>query len=201
MKNHILFENANLDLATGKIYGLIGKEGTGETTLLKLLSGLERDDHKKWINLFPDHYCPIGIHLDSPKLYPYLSGKQNIQFFTSDLSTFYYEPDILVEKLHLETIIDKKVKTYSPETKQKLSLIIAILMAEKLLLLDKPINGLDEESIQTVQSILLYLSKVHGLTILLTMKDEHEWKEVLDKRLTIKNGSFLTVDLEREKSL
>ncbi|MFD3261634.1 ATP-binding cassette domain-containing protein [Paenibacillus lentus] len=195
IKNNIIFENLNFDLAPGKIYGIIGKNGTGKTTLLKLLSGLEEDDQKQTMKLFPDQYSPIGVHLENPKLYPYLSGKQNISFFTSDLAEFYYEPDILINKFQLETFVDKKVKTYSLGTKQKISLIMAILMSRKLLLLDEPTNGLDEESVQTFKSILLRLSQEHGLTIVITTHDVHELEVLFDEIMTIKKGSLETVNL------
>ncbi|MCK2003754.1 ABC transporter ATP-binding protein [Peribacillus frigoritolerans] len=199
IKNNILFENLNFDLIPGEIYGIIGKNGTGKTTLLKLLSGLVPDDRKQTIDLFPDQYSPIGIHLENPKIYPYLSGKQNIRLFTSDLLEPYYDADLLIKKFQLEKFIDKKVKTYSLGTKQKISLIIAILMSGKLLLLDEPTNGLDEESIKTFKSILLQLSKEYKLTILITTHDVHELEEVFDKMMTIKNGSLETVDLPARK--
>lgn len=93
MNNHVLFDNLNFDLNPGKIYGVLGKNGTGKTTLLKLLSGLEPDENNQTMKLFPDDYSPIGIHIESPKLYPFLSGKKNIRLFTSDLPKSNYDLD------------------------------------------------------------------------------------------------------------
>jgi ABC-2 type transport system ATP-binding protein len=199
INNNLIFENLSFDFSPGTIYGIIGKNGTGKTTFLKLLSGLIPDDKRRFTNLYPNHYSPIGIHLESPKLYPYLSGKQNIHIFTSDLLKSYYEPNSLINDFKLENLINKKTKTYSMGTKQKISLIIAILMSNKLLLLDEPTNGLDEETIQTLKKILLHLSKKYGVTVIITTHDLLELEEIFNEILTIKNNSLEEVDWNREK--
>lgn len=198
-KSNIIFKNLNLDLEPGKIYGILGKNGSGKTTLLKLISGLEVDDGKHRIDLFPSDYSPVGIHLESPKLYPFLSGRQNISIFTSDLATTILEPEWLIKVFQLEAFVDKKVKTYSLGTKQKVSLIIAILMVGKLLLLDEPTNGLDEESVQRLKSILLQLSKEHKLTILITTHDIDELDEIVDEIWVIKNSILEKANIPERK--
>lgn len=194
VKDSILFRDVNLDLSPGTIYGVIGKNGSGKSTFLKLISGIEKTDDNSNMMLFPSIYSPIGIHLENPKLYPYLSGRKNIEHFTSEISMLNLNADFLIKKLQLENFIDKKVKTYSLGTKQKISLIIAILMSEKLLLLDEPTNGLDEESIEIFKSILLTLAKEFQLTILIATHDIENLGEIFNEILIIKNKSIEKVE-------
>ncbi len=200
----VIVNNWGMTLVPGTIYGILGKNGTGKTTLLKLLSGLVSDDSNQRLSLFHEVYCPIGIHIEQPRLYPFLSGEHNLRIFTADLPESHCTLDDLTQALQLKPFLKKKVKTYSLGTKQKLSLVISMMMANRMLLLDEPTNGLDEDSVTALKSILLDITRQYGVIVIITTHDLAELHEVIDQPLKLSGGKLEPVTftiLEHEASV
>lgn len=204
-KNVTIFENLNIEIPRNKIVGLIGPNGSGKTTFVKLLSGMILPDKGK---IFVDGFDItkdfltvkriVSIMPDTNRsLYWNLTGYENIEYFAI-LKGLYNKRerneiiDKLVSELNIQSFVYKKVESYSKGMKQKLMFLIAILNNPKLLLLDEPLNGLDFENILLIKDTLLKLVK-KGMSIIITSHDKYFLEEICDIKYLINDKKLVTV--------
>lgn len=170
--NEVL-KNVSLTCETGKIYGLIGRNGSGKTVLLKCICGLviptSGEVHVWGQSIGKDIDFPenIGFIIESPGFLLQESGLSNLQHLASirgkigideickSINTVGLDPDL---KLH--------VGKYSMGMRQRLGIAQAIMEDPDLLILDEPMNGLDNQGVRDIRSLLIAL-KNEGKTILL----------------------------------
>lgn len=168
-----VLKDVSMTCETGKIYGLIGRNGSGKTVLLKCICGLvipTSGEVSVWGQSvgkdvdFPEN---IGFIIESPGFLLQESGLSNLKHLASirgkigideireSMNTVGLDPDL---KLH--------VGKYSMGMRQRLGIAQAIMEKPKLLVLDEPMNGLDNQGVEHIRSLLLAL-KESGVTILL----------------------------------
>lgn len=135
-----------------------------------------------------DHSAHVGALIESPGIYPYLSGYDNLKLFNESKSHSNMEE--IIEKLNMKAYIYKKAKTYSLGMKQKLGIAMALLNNPRLLILDEPMNGLDPRAVKDVRDILLDLSK-KGVAILISSHILSELIKITDSLLIIDKGRIL----------
>lgn len=168
--------NLNIHVQKGRIYGLLGRNGAGKTTAMKMLLGLTtptsgevtiwdkplKNNEKK---LLPR----IGSLIESPGFYPNLTAAENLRIF----ATLRGVPNnhAIQDALDLVGLPykDKKLFTqYSLGMKQRLAIALAVMHDPELLILDEPINGLDPIGIAEVRSFIRKLCDARGKTILIS---------------------------------
>ena len=161
----IAVQNVSLHLRPGRIYGLLGRNGAGKTTIMKMLLGLTKPTSGE-VRLFgtPLHgneraLLPrVGSLIEAPGFYPNLTATENLALF-ADLRGVPRREAIK----HVLTLVglpyqDKKLtRDYSMGMKQRLGLAMALLHDPELLILDEPINGLDPIGIAEMRAFLLDL--------------------------------------------
>ena len=192
-----IIPNVSLHLESGKIYGLRGKNGAGKTMLLRLICGLVLPTSGKITidNLelgkdlsFPDS---LGILIENPGLITNYSGIKNLMTLASIKDEIDQHTIIdLMNYFDLDPNDNKKVKNYSLGMKQKIGIISAVMENPKIILLDEPLNGLDEESTQKVLALLTN-RKEKGALIIVASHDKEELDFLADEIIEMKAGKVL----------
>ena len=166
----------NLHIAPGRIYGLLGRNGAGKTTAMKMLLGLTQPTSGEvflWGTPLPGHekmLLPrIGSLIETPGFYPNLTATENLRIF----ATLRGVPNRHAIRDALELVglpyKDKKLfSQYSLGMKQRLAIALAVMHDPELLILDEPTNGLDPIGIAEMRSFIRKLCEERGKTILIS---------------------------------
>ncbi|MGL4875888.1 MAG: ATP-binding cassette domain-containing protein [Clostridium sp.] len=189
-----VLEDVNLELESGKIYGFVGRNASGKTVLFKMLCGFFAPtkgevlvDGKK-IGKEIDFPEDCGIIIETPGFIDYLTGKKNLQILASIRNIIGNEEiEESMIRVGLEPNAKEQVKKYSLGMKQKLAIAQAIMEKPKILILDEPMNSLDEISVKMIREILLELKK-EGVTILISSHIREDIDVLSDEVFAIKEG-------------
>lgn len=170
-KKKIVLKDVSASFGKGLIHGIIGRNGSGKTVLLRCICGfLSVNGGSILVNGRKVlHSCPedIGIILETPGFIENKSGYQNLKMLASIRGlTGRDEIRAVMGKVGLDADDRKAVRKYSLGMRQRLAVAQAIMESPKLLLLDEPMNGLDKDGVKEIRNLLLGL-KEDGITILL----------------------------------
>lgn len=171
-KNEIL-KSVSVNFERGKIHGLIGRNGSGKTMLMKCICGFAKPTSgeiivdKKRIGKDCDFPESTGIIIETPGFIPYYSGYKNLKLL-ADLRGKITKDDIknTMRQVGLDPDLKRHVRKYSLGMRQRLGLAQAIMENPDLLILDEPMNGLDKDGVADMRKYLLDL-KAQGKTILI----------------------------------
>lgn len=164
--SHFVVDNVNIHVKKGSIYGLVGRNGAGKTTCMRMLSGLASPSSGS-ITFFgktspniQKYFSRIGVLIESPGLYGEMSAFDNMRLkqIAVGLKGKNHIPAIL-ELVGLEHTKNKKTKNFSLGMKQRLGIAIALIGEPDLLILDEPINGLDPQGIAELRETLVKLTE------------------------------------------
>lgn len=168
-----VLKNVFLSCVKGRIYGLVGRNGSGKTVLLKCICGIvqptsgEISVWGKRIGKDVDFPENIGFIIETPGFLPHESGLSNLKHLASiQRKIGLQEIRESMELVGLDPDLKKTVGKYSMGMRQRLGIAQAIMEKPKLLILDEPMNGLDNQGVEHIRSVLLSL-KENGVTILL----------------------------------
>ncbi|HES0092875.1 TPA: bacitracin ABC transporter ATP-binding protein BcrA, partial [Streptococcus pyogenes] len=181
-------DKVNLHVPTGKIYGLLGRNGAGKTTAMKMMLQLALPTDGT-VRLFGTNYkenihtlySKVGSIIETPGFYSNLTGYENLQILAKlrgGVSKSGVEKALEVVGLHKEK--RKVFSDYSLGMKQRLGIAAAIMHEPELLILDEPINGLDPIGIVEIRSFLSELSHNHGITIFISSHVLSEIEQIAD---------------------
>ncbi|MCH5196439.1 MAG: ATP-binding cassette domain-containing protein [Oscillospiraceae bacterium] len=168
-----ILKNVTVSFERGKIHGLIGRNGSGKTMLMKCIcgfvnptSGVIKVDNKQ-IGKDCDFPESVGIIIETPGFIPYYSGLKNLKLLAGLRGKITVD-DIrnTMQKVGLEPDLKRHVGKYSLGMRQRLGLAQAIMEDPELLILDEPMNGLDKDGVKDMRQYLLDL-KSQGKTILI----------------------------------
>ena len=188
-----------LHVKKGRVYGLLGRNGAGKTTIMKMLLGLTAITSGE-VNLFGENikgrqkrvYPRIGAIIETPGFYPNLTGTENLEIFAKLRGTA--SPQAVETALKVVGLPykDKKLfSKYSLGMKQRLGIANAILHDPELLILDEPTNGLDPIGIAEVRDFIKNLSATQGKTILISSHILSEIELLADDIGIIDHGILL----------
>lgn len=173
IKTTDILKNINLEFEKGKIHGLIGRNGSGKTMLMKCICGFIKPTEgtvhvaEKQIGKDCDFPENVGIIIETPGFIPYYSGYKNLKLL-ADLNRKIDGEKIkeTMNQVGLDPNLKRHVKKYSLGMRQRLGLAQAIMEDPDLLILDEPMNGLDKDGVADMRKYLLNL-KEQGKTILI----------------------------------
>ena len=202
-KNQEVLSNINIVFESGKIYGIVGYNGSGKSGLLKCICGFLTLDSgeieingkklKKDIDMIQD----AGVIIEEPAFLKEYSGKRNLEFLYSIRNKL--NPEVISKAMRLVGLDEnskKKVKNYSLGMKQRLAIAQAIMENPKILLLDEPMNGLDKNGVQEIRELLLDLKK-QDKTIVLVSHNQEDIRVLCDELYEIENGMLVKKNLEQ----
>lgn len=194
--DNVAVNNLSMEVRRGHVYGLLGPNGSGKTTTMGMLLGLLRPTSGSF-SLFgstgrhEESLRRVGAVIESPALYPYLTGRQNLAYF--QLISGRGSPgsvDQLLDRVGLAGRGDDRFRTYSLGMKQRLGIAFALLGDPDLVLLDEPTNGLDPEGMIEVRELIRDLGDGNR-TVLLSSHLLHEVEQVCDSVTVIARGRLI----------
>lgn len=194
--NTTVVDNINMKIEKGSICGLIGKNGAGKTTIMKMIVGLAKQTDGK-IKLFGSEDLnqgrkKIGTIIENPAVYGNLSARENLKivckvFGITDLDRI----DYILDLVGLSNTGKKKAKSFSLGMKQRLGLAIALISEPEFLVLDEPINGLDPAGVCEIRDLILKLNKEKGITFLISSHILGELEKISTDYMIIKDGKII----------
>lgn len=186
-KNKSIVDSVNMNIKRGEIYGFIGENGAGKTSVIRLITGLNKISSGNVILFDKDDKNQEGIQtqrkrigslIESPSLYLDMTAEENLEIIRLNRGIPGKESiDKVLDLVNLKGVKDKKVKNFSLGMKQKLGIAIALLGDPEFLILDEPINGLDPVAIVEIRELLKRLNKEKNITILISshiLKELHQ---------------------------
>lgn len=197
IKGALILDKVSITLTSGKIYGLRGKNGSGKTMLMRAMSGLLIPDSGSVIingkTLHKDISFPesIGILIENPSFLPQYTGFKNLKLLaglTGNISDD--EIRTALERVGLDPEDKRIYRKYSLGMKQKLGIANAIMGEPDIIILDEPINALDEESVKKIKKVLLEIRDKDKL-IIIACHDREELEYLSDIIYEIKDGSIV----------
>jgi ABC-2 type transport system ATP-binding protein len=202
IKGVTILENVNLVLESGKCYGLKGKNGSGKTMLMRAVSGLINPTKGKVVIdgevLGKDISFPrsIGVLIENPAFIANYTGYKNLELLACIQNK-------VGKKEIRQTIVDvglnpddkRKYRKYSLGMKQKLGIASAFMEKPDIIILDEPINAIDEAGVVKVKE-MIHKAKERGAVIITACHDAEELKELSDEIIQISEGRIVTGDKE-----
>jgi len=191
-----IIKKVNIKVKTGEIYGLIGENGVGKTSLLKIIVGLI-DNSDGTIRLFDSDNKnagrkKIGSLIEEPCLYENLTGRQNLEMqYMLIKSKGFFTIEKVLEIMNLEENSNRKVRVYSLGMKKRLGLAMALLGNPKLLILDEPLNGLDPIAIVQMRKLIIMLSRNYNISVIIASHIIDELLKVSDRCGVISRGEII----------
>src|SRR4051812_6269608 len=191
-------DGIDISVAEGEVYGVLGPNGAGKTTFLRMLFGLIRPDAgtlevfgRSWDRDGTATLDGVAGFIESPKFYPYLSGRANLELLaTLDGGAPPGRVDEVLDTVDLVGRDRDKVGGYSFGMRQRLRRPAAPLRDPRLLVLDEPANGLDPAGIRDMRALVRRLA-ASGLTVLLSSHDMAEVEEICDNVTIMRTGSVV----------
>ena len=194
-----VLHDVSFEVEEGEILGFIGPNGAGKTTTIKLILGLQSISSGE---VFIDGYdikkdfskaiASVGAIVESPDLYMYLTGRQNLELVSNYYNNVTKEDiERVIKLVGLENRIDDKVSKYSLGMRQRLGIAASLLHKPKLLILDEPTNGLDPEGIKDMRDLLKNLAK-RKIAILISSHNLSELESFITTACVIQNGKVIS---------
>lgn len=195
----------SMQVERGAIYGLIGKNGAGKTTFMKLITGLANATEGE-ITLFgktgvaaASQQKRIGLLIENPGIYGNLSAFENLKLKAIGMGVYRKEKiDEILRLVGLADVGRKNAKQFSLGMKQRLGIGLALIGSPDFLILDEPINGLDPQGILEVRRLIERLNKEYKITVLISSHILEELYKIVTHVGIIDKGELL-IQLTKEE--
>ena len=185
-RDQVVLKNVSISFEKGKIHGIVGRNGSGKTVLFKCICGLMHPEegvilvNGKRVGRDVDMPEDIGAIIEAPGFLPNYSGYKNLRFLANIRRKIGKEEILNVLKtVGLDPESRKHVGKYSLGMRQRLGIAQAIMEDPEILILDEPMNGLDNAGVQDIRALLLEL-KAQGKTILLASYNHEDIAALCD---------------------
>lgn len=185
-RDQVVLKNVSISFEKGQIHGIVGRNGSGKTVLFKCICGLMHPEegvilvNGKRVGRDVDMPEGIGAIIEAPGFLPNYSGYKNLRFLANIRRKIGKEEILNVLKtVGLDPESRKHVGKYSLGMRQRLGIAQAIMEDPKILILDEPMNGLDNAGVQDIRALLLEL-KAQGKTILLASHNHEDIAALCD---------------------
>ena len=196
-------KNISFSIEKGEIFGFLGPSGAGKSTTQKILIGILKKYSGK-VSVYGseisevkgDFYNNIGVSFEFPNLYSKLTGRENLDFFTSLYNTTRNRTDELLDMVDLSDAADKRVSDYSKGMKMRLNFCRSLIHDPEIIFFDEPTSGLDPLNGKRIKDIIRDL-KEQGKTIFLTTHNMNVAEELCDRVAFIVDGQLNLIDSPR----
>ena len=194
-------DSVNMHIPEKAIYGFVGENGSGKTTIMRMLTGLA--------NPTKGSYTMCGVNnkdraiyairekmsaiVEAPSLIPNFSAKENMVYASLYLGLNLTEEKMndVLKLVHLEDVGKKRVKDFSLGMRQRLGIAMSLLNDPTILILDEPLNGLDPQGIAELRTLMIELNQKHGISILVSSHILSELEKVATHYGFIKKGKLI----------
>ena len=192
-----VLRGCNLTVQSGTIYGLLGANGAGKTTMFKLITGLLSPTagnikvQGETLSIDKkDFLRKMGILIETPVFYNHLSARENLEIHLSYMEHSFEKIGQVLEMVGLGDTGKQPVSKFSLGMKQRLAIGWAISHSPQILILDEPINGLDPMGIRQIRNLFLSLAK-DGMTLLISSHILSEIEHIADVVGVLTNGNVV----------
>ena len=193
-----IVDGVSLDIPAGEVFGFLGPNGAGKTTTIRMLVGLIKPTAGT-ITIcgydlrrdFEAAMRQIGCIVETPDLYRFMNGRENLEHFARMLGVGASEIDRVAELVGLSHRLDQRVGTYSLGMRQRLGIAQALLGNPQLLILDEPANGLDPAGIREIRTLLRRLATERDMAIFVSSHLLAEVELMCDRVAIIHRGQIL----------
>ncbi|MGG2092193.1 ATP-binding cassette domain-containing protein [Bacillus sp. S13(2024)] len=190
-----VIKGSTMTVTANTVYGFLGANGAGKTTVFKILSGLLLPTSGK-VEIFGMDVTKkrdlilksIGTLIEVPVFYENLSATENLKFHLAYMNAEGLEISKVLKMVGLVQTGDQPVSKFSLGMRQRLAIARAFIHKPKLLILDEPVNGLDPLGIQEMRVLFKDLSENYGMTILISSHILSELEHIVDSIGVIVNG-------------
>ena len=195
----VAVDELNLSVPAAGVYGFLGPNGAGKTTAIRMLLGLIRPNAGE-VRLFGVHATAsnraslmrrVGALVESPSLYPHLTGRENLEVTRRLLGAPRNLIDLALDTVTLSKDAVRRVSEYSLGMRQRLGLALALLNKPELLILDEPTNGLDPAGIHEMRDLIRRLPDEFGVTVFLSSHLLSEVEQIASHIGIIHEGKLL----------
>ena len=197
----MVINHVNMHIPESSIYGFVGENGSGKTTIMRLLTGLAEPSGGSF-TLFGvsnkdkkiyEMRNQVSAIVEATSLIPSMTARDNMIYQELYLGIKQSEEDrmALLKKVHLDEVGEKKVKNFSLGMKQRLGIAMALMNHPKLMLLDEPMNGLDPEGIAELRELLIEMNQKEGITVLISSHILSELEKIASCYGFISRGKIL----------
>lgn len=194
-KQEKVLDDVNMNLETGHIYGIVGKNGAGKTVLFKIIAGFIKPSSGKVtvagniIGVDRDFPDSLGLIIETPGFLSQYNAYQNL-LYLANINNKISKEDVkeAIRMVGLDPGSNKKVGKFSLGMRQRLGIAQAIMENPNLIILDEPMNGLDKKGIEDVKELLLKL-KGDGKTILMASHYAEDM-EICDEVFQMEDGKL-----------
>lgn len=194
-KQEKVLDDVNMNLETGHIYGIVGKNGAGKTVLFKIIAGFIKPSSGKVtvagkiIGVDRDFPDSLGLIIETPGFLSQYNAYQNL-LYLANINNKISKEDIKesIRMVGLDPDSNKKVGKFSLGMRQRLGIAQAIMENPNLIILDEPMNGLDKKGIEDIKELLLKL-KGDGKTILMASHYAEDM-EICDEVFQMEDGKL-----------
>ncbi len=198
IKGATILDNISLTMHGGKVYGFQGKNGSGKTMLMRLICGLIKPTSGQVIidgeALGEDISFPrsVGVLIENPAFLPEYTALKNLRLL-SDLKDHLTDKELkaVLSDVGLDPEDKRKYRSFSLGMKQKLGIAAAVMGSPELVILDEPINAVDDAGVENIRKILARL-KENGSLVIVACHDREELELISDEILKIDAGRIVS---------
>ena len=197
----MVISHVNMHIPEQAIYGFVGENGSGKTTIMRLLTGLAEPTSGSFTLFGVENKDgriyevreQVSAIVENTSLIPTMTARDNMIYQELYLGISQTEEQRmeLLRKVHLEEVGNKKVKNFSLGMRQRLGIALALMSHPKLMLLDEPMNGLDPEGIAELRDLLIELNQKEGITVLISSHILSELEKIASCYGFISHGRLL----------
>lgn len=194
---NVILDDISMNLESGKIYGFVGRNGSGKTMLMRHIlgftyatSGSVKIDGKE-LGKDIDGPDNVGAIIENPGFLPEISGYKNLKILAAIKGTVGKKEIMdMIESVGLDPRDKRPVKKYSLGMRQRLGLAQALMENPNLLILDEPMNGLDNEGVEEIRKVLMD-KKTSDRLIIIASHNEYDIKYLCDEIFLFDKGKKL----------
>lgn len=180
-----VLNDVSLEVERGKIYGIIGRNGSGKTVLFKCICGLLNND----TGTIQVDRTQLGVIIEEPGFLRQYSGKRNLELLAALSDKEHMDIVEVMNLVGLGNAVNKKVGKYSMGMRQRLGIAQAIMEYQQILILDEPMNGLDNQGVREMRELFIQLRE-KGITILLASHNREDIETLCDHVYEIDAGKL-----------
>lgn len=195
-KKTMILSNINLKFESGKIYGLVGKNGSGKSVLLKMICGFYEPTSGEilfnGVNIIKKKLFPPSTRclIEKPNFLPDLTGFENLQLL-AEIQNIISKDQIVetLRKVNLEADMNKKYSEYSLGMKQKLGIAQVLMEDPEVMILDEPFNGIEDKTAEKLRKLLLEEKNKNKIVIIAShIKEDIE--QLADEVYKVDDGNI-----------
>ena len=199
--NKLVIDHVDMHIPESSIYGFVGENGSGKTTIMRLLTGLAEPTAGSFTIFGVNNKDrkiyqvreQISAIVETTSLIPTMTARDNLRYQELILGIKLTDEErlTLLKKVHLEDVGNKKVRNFSLGMRQRLGIALALLNKPKLMLLDEPMHGLDPEGIAELRDLLIELNQKEGIAVLISSHILSELEKIASYYGFISKGKIL----------